>query len=112
MENEKVVGAFQQSLQRNNAKIKADRAAAISEDTEVLYKRTIEDLDISIKRMRREQENMLDLSPENSTSLVLASDFDSAAYVAKDLELAVKIRNEDIKLKLAMERYAYLFGGE
>ena len=110
MENEKLVGAFQQSLQRNNAKIKADRAAAISEDTEVLYKRTIEDLDISIKRMKREQENMLDLSPSEATSLVLASDFDSSAYVLKDLELSVKIRNESIKLELAKERFAHLFG--
>ena len=109
--NEKVVGAFQSALQRNNTKIKADRAAAISEDTEILYKRTIEDLELSIKKMKREQENMLDLSPTDTTSLVLASDFDSTGYVDKDLELSVKIRNQTIKLELAKERYAYLFGG-
>jgi hypothetical protein len=62
--------------------------------------------------MKREQENMLDLSPTTAMSLVLASDFDSAEYVAKDVALGVKIRNEDIKLEIAKVRYEYLFGGE
>jgi hypothetical protein len=103
-------GAFMASLVRNNRQIKADRAQAISEDTEVLYKRQIEDLQLSIKKMKREQENMLDLSPSNSQSLVLASDFDSSEYVAKDIELGVKIRNTAIRLEIAQERYTYLFG--
>ena len=107
-----VVGAFQASLQRNNSKIKADRAQAISEDTQVLYKRTIEDLTIRINKMVREQNSMLDLSPTDAMSLVLASDFDSQGYVSKDIELAVEIRNTTIKLELAQKRYAYLFGGE
>jgi len=112
MSDEKELGAFQVSLQRNNTKIRADRAAAISEDTEVLYKRTIEDLELSLKKMKREQENMLDLSPSDSTSLVLASDFDSTSYVDKDLSIAVKIRNETIKLEIAKERFDYLFGSK
>ena len=65
-------GAFLESLKRNNAKIRADRAVAIAEDAEVMFKREIEDIAISIKRLRREQENMLDLSPTDATSLVLA----------------------------------------
>lgn len=105
-------GAFTESLKRNNGKIRADRAAAISEDTELVYKREIEDIELSIKKMKREQENMLDLSPDNAMSLILASDFDSAAYVKKDLDIAVKIRNKEIELELAKTRYAYLFGGE
>jgi hypothetical protein len=105
-------GAFQLALQRNNTKIKADRATAIAEDTEILYKRTIEDLELSVKKMKREQENMLDLSPADTTSLVLASDFNSTDYVARDLKLSVKIRNTAIELELAKERYTYLFGGK
>lgn len=54
---------------------------------------------------------MLDLSPTDATSLVLASDFDAKNYVEKDLELGVKIRNLEIKLEIATKRYAYLFGG-
>lgn len=118
MENEEKVaeapvmqGAFAESLRRNNRKIREDRAIAISEDTELIYKRAMEDLELSIKKMEREQENMLDLSPTDAQSLVLASDFDSNEYVSKDIELGVKIRNAGIKLEVAQKRYKYLFGG-
>ena len=104
-------GAFAESLRRNNRKIREDRAIAISEDTELIYKRSMEDLELSIKKMQREQENMLDLSPTDAQSLVLASDFDSNEYVSKDIELGVKIRNAGIKLEVAQKRYEYLFGG-
>lgn len=105
-------GAFYSSLKRNNKQIRDDRAIAIVEDTELVYKRQMEDLELSVKKMKREQENMLDLSPTDARSLVLASDFDSAEYVGKDVELGVKIRNTQIKLGIAQKRYAYLFGGE
>ena len=106
-----IQGAFAESLRRNNRKIREDRAIAISEDTDLIYKRKIEDLQLSIKKMEREQENMLDLSPTDAQSLVLASDFDSEEYCAKDIDLGVKIRNAGIKLEVAQKRYANLFGG-
>lgn len=105
-------GAFVASLKRNNKQIRDDRAAAIAEDTELVYKRKIEDLELSIKKMKRDQENMLDLSPTNAQSLVLASDFDSNAYADKDVNLGLKIRNAEIELEIAKKRYAYLFGGQ
>lgn len=104
-------GMFIQSLRRNNKQIRDDRAKSIAEDTQLVYKRQIEDLDLSIKKMKREQENMLDLSPTNAQSLVLASDFDSTQYTNKDIELGVKIRNAEIKLDIAKKRYEHLFGG-
>ena len=103
------LGAFRQSLIRNNSKIRADRAQAISEDTQLVYKRKIEDLELTIKKMKREQENMLDLSPKDAQSLILASDFDSSVYVNKDTDLGVKIRNAQITLEIAQDRYNYLF---
>jgi hypothetical protein len=110
--NEEVLkGAFAASLKRNNKQIRDDRAQAISEDTELIYKRQIEDLEQAIKGMKREQENMLDLSPTDATSLVLASDFDSSAYVNKDVELGVRLRNTEIRLEIAKKRFVHLFGG-
>lgn len=106
------VGAFVASLKRNNSKIREDRASSISEDTQLMYKRQIEDLSVNIKKLKREQENMLDLSPTHADSLVLASDFDSKTYVDKDVELGVKIRNLEIKFEIALKRYSYLFGEE
>lgn len=112
MENEIKQGAFIESLKRNNKQIRDDRAAVISEDAEVMYRRTIEDMAQNIRKMRRDQENMLDLSPDNAMSLKLASDFDAAEYVKRDTELSLRIRNEEIKLELAQSRYDYLFGGK
>ena len=103
------VGAFVSSLKRNNKQIRDDRAASIAEDTQMVYRRKIEDLELSIKKMRREQENMLDLSPTNAQSLILASDFESATYVSKDVDLGLKIRNAEITLEIARERFTYLF---
>lgn len=107
---DKPQGAFLESLKRNNQKIRDDRAAAIVEDAQLIYKREIEDLSIHIRRLRREMENMLDLSPTDADSLVLASDFDAKEYVMKDMELGVKIRNLEIKLEIAQRRYEHLFG--
>ena len=105
-------GAFVSSLKRNNRQIRDDRAASIAEDTELVYKRKIEDYELSLKKMKREQENMLDLSPTNAQSLILASDFNSAEYVDKDIDLGIKIRNTEITLEIAKKRFQYLFGGK
>ncbi|MCI5124677.1 MAG: hypothetical protein D3925_09425 [Candidatus Electrothrix sp. AR5] len=105
-------GAFINSLKRNNREIRDDRATAIAEDTQLVYKRRIEDLEISIKKMQREQEYMLDLSPASTQSLILASDFNCEEYVAKDIDLGIKIRNTEITLEIARQRYEYLFGGK
>jgi len=105
------IGAFRESLLRNNKKIRSDRAESIVEDAQTLFKRTIEDMQINIRRMERERENMLDMSPENTMTLLLATDFKAQEYVNKEIEIGVSIRNEDIKLKIAKDRYKALFGG-
>jgi len=105
-------GAFVESLTRNNKQIRTDRAIVIAEDAELKFKRAIEDLVMELKKVKRDRENMLDLSPNHADSLVLASDFDSTAFVDKDLELGVKIRNIEIKLEIAQERYEHLFGNK
>lgn len=104
-------GAFVGSLVRNNKKIREDRAIAIAEEAMMKYKRQVEDLEIKIRQMKRERENMLDLSPTTADSLVLATDFDGSSFVEKDIKLGVDIRNLEIKLEIARSRYEYLFTG-
>ena len=104
-------GAFFESLVRNNKKIREDRAQAIQEAAEITYKREVEDLQLKIKQQRRDRDNMLDMSPENSLSLIVASDFDEKLFVAKDIEIGINIRNLEIKLEIALARYNVLFGG-
>lgn len=107
---ESTKGAFYSSLKRNNKQIRDDRALAISEDTEMIFKRKIEDLQTGVKRMKRELDNMLDLSPTNAQSLIVASDFDSQVFVEKHIELGVRIRNSEITLEIAKKQYNFLFG--
>ena len=103
-------GAFVDSLKRNNQQIREDRAIAIAEDAQLIYKREVEDLEIQIKRLKRERDSMLDLSPTTADSLVLATDFNSKQFVEKDIQIGIQIRNLEIKLEIAKERYNYLFG--
>jgi ABC-type proline/glycine betaine transport system ATPase subunit len=102
-------GAFVGSLVRNNKKIREDRAIAIAEAAEMLYKRQVEDTELKIKQLRRDRETMLDLSPTDAQSLVLASDFDAKKFVEKDIQLGVEIRNLEITLDIAKQRYNHLF---
>lgn len=103
-------GKFAESLRRNNTKIREDRANSITEDAQLLYKRSIEDMNVTLKKLKRDQENMLDLSPTDANSLKIASDFNSKEFVEKDIEIGVKIRNLQIKLEVAEKRYTELFG--
>lgn len=112
MSTEQKKGAFASSLKRNNRQIRDDRAQAIVEDTMLLFKREVEDIQLGITRMKRERDNMLDLSPTNAQSLVLASEFDAKAYVSKEKSLATKIRNEEILIGLMNERFIHLFEAE
>lgn len=110
LELETMQGAFVESLTRNNKKIRADRALVIAESAQLLFKRAIEDMEMEIKSLRRDRDNMLDLSPSTADSLVLASDFNATEFVNKDLELGLKIRQLTIKLEEAKNRYEFLFG--
>ena len=108
-ELEQMKGTFVATLLRNNKKIREDRALVIVESAELNYKRMIEDLEIKIKKMKRERDGMLDLSPTTADSLVLASDFDGESFSKTDLRLGVEIRNLEIQLEIAKERYNELF---
>ena len=111
MENEVLEqGAFMESLKRNNKQIRGDRAESIAEEAEIRFKRVVEDLETDIKRKKRERNNMLDLSPDNAISLMVAKDFDSAKFVEIDLKLGVEIRELGIRLEIASARYDELFG--
>lgn len=110
MSNE-MPGSFYANLNRNNSKIRGDRAIAITEDAQLLFKRELEDMEMKLKRLVRERDNMLDLSPTSADSLILATDFNAEEFVKKDIELGVQIRNLEIKLGIARERYALLFTG-
>lgn len=100
---------FIESLQRNNDQIREDRARIIGEDAELIYRRRVEDIELKIKRLEREQEGLIDISPLDKNSLTFA-DFQPEAFVQRDIELSLIIRNLNIQLELTRIRFEYLFG--
>ena len=110
VEAKESTGAFRASLKRNNRQIRDDRADAIAEDAEVLMKRRIEDLRLEIRKQQRIRENMLDLSPTNSMSLMVAEDFDGNEFVNREMAIGIALRELGIKLEVMTDRYKTLFG--
>lgn len=103
-------GGFFKTLNRNNKEIKEDRAIAIAESAQMMYQRSIQDMRLYLKQLERDRASMLDLSPSDRNSLVVASDFKSEDFVKKDIEIGLTIRNLSIKLDIAISRYNELFG--
>lgn len=105
-------GAFITSLKRNNKQIRDDRGTAIGEIAELTYRRKIQDMELDIKQLTRKRDNMLDLSPTNAMSLMVADEFDATKFVAEDIAILTDRRNLQIKIDLAKESYKELFGKE
>jgi hypothetical protein len=106
------MASFKESLTASFRQIRADRAEGIAEDTELEYKRTIEDLCRQIRGYDRSRENLIiDLAPGNITSTnVVPADFKASVFKEKDLELGLLRRDAVIKLEIAIDRYEDLFG--
>jgi len=105
------LGYMHESLARTSKAIRMERGEAISEDLEMAYKREIEDLRSDIKKAKRNQLNMFDFGGTSTFSLIVAKDVEAKEIKDKDLVIALDIRNLNISLELAVERYEFLFGG-
>jgi hypothetical protein len=105
--SKKMKGTFVTSLKRYNKQIRDDRALSIAEDAQQLYKRELEDVHTELKRAKRDRDGMLDFGAKNTTEIISASDF-----VARRIELGLKIRNLEIRLEVASDDYNALFTGK
>jgi hypothetical protein len=102
------VGKFFQTLTRNNKTIKQDRALSIVEDAEVFYKREIEDMEHQIRKLARDRNSMIDLSPSSKDDLSF-SNFDGKRFVMEHLAISVQIENLKLKLEILKKGYTELF---
>jgi hypothetical protein len=111
-ELQKATGAFAASLLRNASKIKEDRALAIYRSAERVYRRKVEDLQAEIEDLKTSRLSLIDLSPTDINSLVLATDFKSDDFFEKDMRITLEIREKQIRLDAAAARYEELFGAK
>ncbi len=103
---------FKDYLTASFRQIREDRADGIAEDTEIEYRRDIEDRLRRIRQYDRQRDNLiLDLCPSNITSTqVVPGDFDAAKFKEKDIQIGIDRRNDLIILEIVVDRYESLFG--
>ncbi len=103
---------FKEYLTASFRQIREDRADGIAEDTEIEYRRDIEDRLRRIRQYDRQRDNLiLDLCPSNITSTqVVPGDFDAAKFKEKDIQIGIDRRNDLIILEIVVDRDESLFG--
>ena len=103
---------FEETLKQNFKQIRESRAQAITEDTELVYRRTIEDRYLKVRSIDRSVDNqLLDLCPSTTTSTQVApANYKADEFVSSDIQLALDRRDVLIELEIAVDRYEELFG--
>jgi hypothetical protein len=111
-ELKKVPGALAASLLRNSSKIKEDRALAIVRTAEKYFRRKVEDIQDRITNSITERDNLLDLSPTDINSLVLATDFKADQFYDSVRRITLAIREAKVELEEMQAQYENLFGAK
>lgn len=106
------VGALQASLDRNSKQIRSDRAEQISQDTQLRFRRMIEDAILAIRNKERNRNSMLDLSPDSALSIISAKNYDPNAFVDDWVKLSLEIAKGEENLAVLKQQYKVLFGKE
>lgn len=102
-------GAFASSLQRTNKQIRAERARQISSSAERTFRRYIEDVEEALESKILEKDAMLDMSPNNTQSILRSDEVNTTEFVARYSKLSLEIRDLKIKRQEAKKDYDFLF---
>lgn len=101
--------SFSSSKKRGNSKIRSDRISSRHDSSKLIYMREIKALEVLVKKLKRELEGVLSSSPAEGQDEAPAINFNSNAYVSKEIELGVKIKNSELKLENAKKRFHFLY---
>ncbi|MBQ2600608.1 hypothetical protein II582_04570 [bacterium] len=103
---------FEENLKQSYRQIRESRAKAITEDTEIEYRRTVEDKYRKVRSIDRSVENqLLDLCPTSTTSTQIGpANYKAEDFVKSDMQHALDRREMVIELEVAVDRYEALFG--
>lgn len=107
---EEKTNLFADTLARNTSQIKKDRALEIAELAEISFKRKVEDSERELKQLIRRKKSSLDLSPDNTYSIMKVKDFDPDEFEEGYNSLGLQIREAMIKHNNAKNSYNELFG--
>ena len=80
------------------------------QEPRLIYKREIQNLARLIQNLKKQKEDLARMTPTEAKTYEITDAIDSGAYVSKEIEIGVKIRDLEKKLKSAKKRYQFLFG--
>jgi len=101
--------SFFNKISRSNKELRQDRALIIAKGTEKALRRKIEDFNDNLESLKLSLDNLLDINPSNTHTIINPSDFDAAIYIRTAEEIDLKIRDITIRRDLAKARYDQLF---
>ena len=102
-------GKFGSLLKRSNKELREDRGIIIVKDAEKKYRRMVEDVTDEYDTLKTDRDNLLDINPGTTHSIINPGDFNSNNFTASDMAITLKMRECEIKLTAAKKRYADLF---
>lgn len=102
--------SFLSTIARSNKELRHDRAMAITKSTEKALRRKIEDFNETLENLQLDLDNLLDINPSNTHTIINPSDFNADSYIATAENIDLKMRDIHIRKELAQKRYDTLFG--
>ena len=111
MEEVKKTGILESTLKQTFKQIKESRIDSMLEDSELKYRRQIEDICAAIRSCDRDMEDaILDILPANAGQGISPSQFDADKLMNTRISTLLVKREKAIKLSVMLADYETLFG--
>ena len=111
MEEKKTKGILGSTLKQTFKQIKESRIDAMLEDSELKYRRQIEDVSAKIRQCNRDMEDsILDILPNNAGQGISPSAFDADKLMNTRVSTLIARREHQVKLGILVNDYETLFG--
>ena len=111
MEEKKTTGILGSTLKQTFKQIKDSRIDAMLEDSELKYRRLIEDVCAKVRQCDRDLEDaILDILPPNAGQGINPNQFDADRLMNNRISTLITRREHQIKLGILVNDYETLFG--
>ena len=104
------VTKFQKQLELSHSQIKGKRAAFLNEEAEVAMRRSVDSMKDTLREYRREEMALEDFYPTSTMTLnVTKEGFDVKEWSEKLINIKIKIKLQEEKVKISQTLYADYF---
>lgn len=111
MEEKKTTGILGTTLKQTFKQIKDSRIDSMLEDSELKYRRQIEDVCAKVRQCDRDLEDaILDILPTNAGQGISPSQFDADKLMNNRVNTLIARREQSVRLGILVNDYETLFG--